>query len=323
MKGVRCVHPQTSRSLHSQVGQLLNEEGLPIVEITEPISSMTTNTVSHIASQSASSSEVHTFTEHVSQLSQEGRAQERATIDQFFDELEAEEELEEAKNAELEQLRLHEEYERRKANAAKELERLCAATAMQKKLGKALLRGLSENSSTNEPILRAESNEDSEEGEHKGSKLNAKKVTFSESVEEKPTASRSRLLSSSSGLGTRPLYNDQPMKFQVVERTSTKPAVASLNPSHPEGDSDDDSIDGLPDSHDGDEDGEVEEDPVLQDETDFDDAQHQREIALAYYEKRATVGQDTARAMAAHSHEPIENEWDQPVWSPFLYITFR
>ena len=45
----------------------------------------------------------------------------------------------------------------------------------------------------------------------------------------------------------------------------------------------------------------------------YDFAQHQREIALAYYEKRATVGADALAAMRNHEHPEGEHEWDQPV----------
>ena len=47
-------------------------------------------------------------------------------------------------------------------------------------------------------------------------------------------------------------------------------------------------------------------------ETDLDAAQHQREIALAYYEKREKFAAQTATALSSHSHID-EDPWDQPV----------
>lgn len=151
----------------------------------------------------------------------------------------------------------------------------------------------------------------------------------------------------------------QTMKLQVVERfpsataSSSRPrSVSPPPPSRPvnEADSDDESVPSSPipaDSDDGepivqnsnadhdapiqppssgDEDDDLPEDEVLDDEFDFDTAQHQREIALEYYKKRSTIGEDTARALSAHTHEAVGpngepvDEWDQPVSLPFYYF---
>jgi hypothetical protein len=50
----------------------------------------------------------------------------------------------------------------------------------------------------------------------------------------------------------------------------------------------------------------------LEDEFDMDAARHQREIALEYFEKRATIGKDMKQVLASHAREP-QNEWNQPV----------
>lgn len=154
----------------------------------------------------------------------------------------------------------------------------------------------------------------------------------------------------------------QTMKLQVVERfpsataSSSRPrSVSPPPPSRPvtEADSDDESVPSSPipaDSdegepivedadpdHDapiqppssGDEDDDLPEDEVLDDEYDFDSAQHQREIALEYYKKRSTIGEDTARALSAHTHEAVgpngepDDEWNQPVRLPFYYSSFK
>jgi hypothetical protein len=47
------------------------------------------------------------------------------------------------------------------------------------------------------------------------------------------------------------------------------------------------------------------------DGVDFDAAQHQREVALRYYEARATVGAQVYAEMTAEHGD--RHEWDQPV----------
>lgn len=258
-------------------------------------------------------------------LPDEERAREHAEMDRFFDMLEEEEDIEFARDAEREQQRAREEHERRKANAAKELERLRKAKEMQRRMGKALLGGLSEES----PAIRVEPVV--EPTVEKGSKA-GKKVAFAEGTSEKTDLSSP---------GFRAVHAGQPMKFQVVERRPTKPPQAASLPLQAiEADSDDESAPASPvpaDSDDGGaihsdhespltsehelSDDELVEDPVLEDEFDIDEAAHQREVALAYYEKRVTLGQNAARAMSAHTHEPHEgetpgdHEWDQPVCS--------
>lgn len=75
------------------------------------------------------------------------------------------------------------------------------------------------------------------------------------------------------------------------------------NPSSPDGslphgsytsgsDSDDESNEGL-----------------LEEEFDWDSAQHQREVALEYYKKRHVIGAEAARAMTSHTHD--DEEWNQ------------
>ncbi|VDB82756.1 unnamed protein product [Peniophora sp. CBMAI 1063] len=301
--------------------ELLNEEGLPIIDITEPV-----------AGPDASSAPEESFTVPDAPvtplptfaLPEDERAREHAEMDEFFDMLEEEEEIETARDVEREQQRAREEHARRKANAAKELERLRKAKEMQKKMGKALLGGLSEEPSPSPTATE----------EHHGetSAKTGKKVAFAEgTAEEKPTTGTLTP-------GFRAVHSGQPMKFQVVERRPAKPSqIASLPPQATQVDSDDESAPGSPvpaDSDDGGaihsdhespltsehelSDDEIEEDPVLEDDIDIDEAAHQREVALAYYEKRASLGQEAARAMSAHSHEPHQgehtgdDEWDQP-----------
>lgn len=141
---------------------------------------------------------------------------------------------------------------------------------------------------------------------------------------------------------TRGEMNKLPMKMNVVERVPglgrgpKSPPPQSSAPA----DSDDESDPGSPvpvDSDDGgiihsdlsdSEDGPApdhdesegsgseqagDDEPAEWDIEGYDFAQHQREIALAYYEKRATLGAEALAAMRNHEHGEEENEWDQPV----------
>ncbi|KAG1877745.1 hypothetical protein DFJ58DRAFT_835467 [Suillus subalutaceus] len=58
------------------------------------------------------------------------------------------------------------------------------------------------------------------------------------------------------------------------------------------GDSDDESDEGL-----------------LEEEFDWDSAQHHREVALEYYKKRHVIGAEATRAMTSHTHD--DEEWNQ------------
>ena len=114
-----------------------------------------------------------------------------------------------------------------------------------------------------------------------------------------------------------------PMKFNVVEKfprglqlgSSPKDSDDESDP-EPVPDSDEDGLGSTPMRHvefhseesteDG---GDFEFD---EGEIDLDAAQHQREIALAYYEKREKFAVQAASAFSSHSHIE-EDPWDQPV----------
>ncbi|KAI0313339.1 hypothetical protein OF83DRAFT_1165618 [Amylostereum chailletii] len=321
-------------------GEILNEEGLPIIEISEPIIQTEETTVPDpppledpgLVPLATMSSEEREFT--------------RRRMNDILNLLEEEEALEEERNAESERERAKEELERRKSNARKELERLHAAKVMQKRMGKALLRNLADTREREEREKQMQLLEDMEKEEERKAGRPKKSVAFAdippEASSASPIASSSKLRSpdipGSDAVGKfRPSDVGQPMKFQVVERFPSIHLPTPTPTSAPEGDSDDETDPGSPvpaDSDDGDvilsdhdldaipevrpdqngedEEDDIPDDPVEEDEFDLNTAQHHREIALAYYEKRGTLGQDAARAMAAHSHEPFENEWDQP-----------
>ena len=115
-----------------------------------------------------------------------------------------------------------------------------------------------------------------------------------------------------------------PMKFRVVERFPKELKLGS-SPKDSDDESDPEPVTGSDGNGKGDhapvghvefhsdestEDGGAFE--FDEDETDLDAAQHQREIALAYYEKREKFAAQAATALSSHSHVD-EDPWDQPV----------
>lgn len=60
-------------------------------------------------------------------------------------------------------------------------------------------------------------------------------------------------------------------------------------------------------------DDESHEDP-LEEQLDWDSAQHHREVALEYYKKRRIIGAEAARAMTSHTHD--DEEWNQEDIAP-------
>ncbi|THH16483.1 hypothetical protein EW146_g4160 [Bondarzewia mesenterica] len=306
-------------------GELLNEEGLPIIDIAEPVPESEA-AISHRLSASPEAQDIALS----SNFSGDERAQSRAEMNRMLDLLEDEENREEEENERLEEQRRKEELENRKANARKELERNVFDA-----------RDREEKAKEEQLTLDME-----QEAERK--RLKPKKsVSFADLPSEEDKESSDTGFSS---VKASTMWGDvvpgrlqateqkQPMKFQVVERFPgpSKPQPLT-SPPPPDRDSDDESDPGssVPsDSDDGqivhsdhdsthdwkptesddddDDDEDLPEDPVLEDEFDFDTASHHREVALQYYEKRSTIGADAVRAMSAHSHAPAEDKWDQP-----------
>jgi hypothetical protein len=112
-------------------------------------------------------------------------------------------------------------------------------------------------------------------------------------------------------------HGRHPMKMHVVERHPA--SYQSSSQLQPEGDSDDEpfsttsstpgELRNMPhESHTSDSDDESDE-GLLEEEFDWDSAQHQREVALEYYKKRHAIGAEAARAMTLHTHD--DKEWNQ------------
>ncbi|KAJ7085801.1 hypothetical protein B0H15DRAFT_846429 [Mycena belliarum] len=285
-------------------GQLLNEEGLPIIDITEPLQALDSPLTSTIPEEEPP------IPIAVLPLSEQERL--RRERDQILDMLEEEEQAERAKVDASTQEQRQEILRKRKKAAQDELDRLKAAKDMHKKMGKALLRGLStpgeENTSTApsvpvpDPAVAVESY----------TPTPRKSVKFADAAIEVETplnAQQSntpdwgdvvpaRLRPNSGRFITNAQSDAHPMKMQVVERIPGKHQL-----DRPQPDSDDESEPPeSPTAADSEEDEGFMSDEGLAEEADVDYAQHQREILLEYHTKRAKMAETTSDAMKSHAH---------------------
>ncbi|KAI9451330.1 hypothetical protein BJY52DRAFT_1298614 [Lactarius psammicola] len=314
-------------------GEPLNEEGLPIIEITEPMESVPGPAPGPTAATAPIVDAEDTSFVPMYQLPPAERARNKAQMNRLLDMLEEEERLEEERNEARDRRQRREELEQRRANARAELERIKALKDMQKKMGKALLRNMADAREKEELEEARRVKEDLELEEARRSRKPRKSVSWAELPKsEKQSAGDD---GDDTWEEAGPSHNKLPMRLDVVERFPTRPIGAS-SPPPPIADSDDESDHPSPDSDEGDDDlhsdmapspgpepplsddtGDGDEDEpaeghASEDEFDIDAVQHQREIALAYFEKRNKIGADAARAMSAHSHGPNdEDEWDR------------
>ena len=241
--------------------------------------------------------------------------------------------LEEEERLEAEREAVEEEESR-----ASKKKRLEAARELQKAMGRALVKNVKDFKAKEEGAKKALFDIDTTVSAEGSKRLKPKKsVSFDLPPEESPvsagpqqdwgdvTPARLQLQKSS----TTPAHG--PMKFQVVERFPRRLQLGSLSK-----DSDDESDpepvpasdkEGKPDSapvthvdfpsdESTEEGGDFELD---EDETDLDAAQHQREIALAYYEKKEKFAAQAAAAFSSHSHIG-EDPWDRPVGLLYAFL---
>ncbi|KAJ7709611.1 hypothetical protein B0H17DRAFT_1028487 [Mycena rosella] len=285
----------------NEEGQLLNEEGLPIIDITEPTQVADVPPLSLVPDED--------IPIPISALPPSEQQLRRRERDRILDLLEEEEQAEQAKGEELSQEQRQEILRKRKKAAQDELNRLKAAKDMQKKMGKALLRGMSTAREQTAPVEAPAP--DPAPGVEDIRPVPRKTVKFADAAGEVETPEAdetpdwgdvvpARLRPNSSrSLISNALIDTHPMKMQVVERIPGKPKL-----DEPQPDSDDESE--PPDSPtevDSDEGGEFMSDEELAEEVDLDFAQHQREITLEYHEKRAKMAETTSNAMKSHSHD--------------------
>jgi hypothetical protein len=266
----------------------------------------------------------------------------------ILDILEEEERIEEERNQARDREQRQEELERRKANAKVELDQLKAAKEMQKKMGKALLKNMADVRELEEKERARQEREDLEKEEARRSRKPRKIVSWAELPKQVKSSIHTDEDEDRDGDdarakdGTRP-SGRPPMRPNVVERFPIRSGASSPPPPVPMGDSDDESdppspgsshsdpgegtnSDGVPLPRpeyalsDGSEDeDELDDDQGLEDGFDIDAMQHQREIALAYFDKRNAIGTDAAHAMSAHSHDRVgEDEWEQEASPVFV-----
>ena len=300
--------------------QLVNEEGLPIIDITEPIDEMDTPSLSAATDEDEMITEDN-YPEPISKLPPDILAINRKNRDQILDLLEDEELREEHKTqrehrVELEKRReaVRGEMQKRMMIQGADLDKTRKAKEMEKKMAKALINGLGE-SSVPAPSKRVMSQSQD--------KKPKKTVTFSDlpspsesapakvkppskdvdwgdvvagRLPNKPTSSRS-----------------QPMKMEVVERplaSKPSPPAEPPKPADPPIDSDDETDSDLSEAATALESGN--EDMVLS-------AHRHRELALEYHRRRealsssaATTRPDDVALVDGHTNVNTD-DWDTHV----------
>lgn len=326
----------------------MNEEGLPIIEISEPIED---STVPRPPWDEATIEEQEPTP--FAELSRQERLRLRGQRDRILDLLEAEEEREARREADLERQVEEQEAARRVKEAQMDISRRLAAREMQKKMGKALLKNIVEAREREEKALsETESAMNSPiAGPSNGKTVKPRKsVSFAEPASDedgpssKPLKKRASLawgdVSVGSLRGGMPrvklkadLQGTQPMRMKVVERAPGEPSRLDTV----DGDSDDESASGSEGGEEGDFSSDfrnndnpfgderatlTDEDGEDEDEFDLSQAQLQREVALEYVRLRGSIGAEAAQAMTSHSHDG-EDEWDQPVSGTILRILYK
>ena len=319
--------------------QLVNEEGLPIVDISEPLDAI-------IPPYPAVTDEVplpnipnETLFLHdgdpppLSSLTREHRESLNARRDRILDQLEAEEEQERLKEEERERREMLDEYEKRQALAASDKERKLAAKELQKKMAKALMKDFMSSKGKQvapDPSSSAASTSVDDVKDPKTKKtvkfaedVNSPESGFTQSETKGSVVQLGDVSVSSSKVGIPRVrlkseeIKRQPMRLEVVER---QPGMKQPD----ERDSDDESS--------PDEEGNAHSDDAftqsLEDEdsegSDFDlsKAHLQREVALEYIRLRDSIGSE-AKEVLQTEYEGGEHEWDQPVsFTLHFIVTF-
>ncbi|KAF8508370.1 hypothetical protein JB92DRAFT_3098010 [Gautieria morchelliformis] len=291
-------------------GDLVNEEGLPIIDITEPIDDLDTPSLS-AATEDDEVIEEDNYPEPISKLSPEALAVSRKHRDKILDLLEQEEEREERKSHQEHQLEMKRkrdaarvEMQKRMLTQGSDLAKRREAKELEKKMAKALISGLGEPETVKSKVAVAQA-----DGKTK------KVVTFAD-----PPSAGSEALPSTKQQAIVPAIlpasksrttglQKQPMKMEVVERNSLQAPVPTpgplekLNQREPTRDSDDES------------DLDVASDNTVA-ESEEDDlvlsAQQHRELALEYHRRREALASN-AGAMKIDDDEMLGDgaSWDK------------
>lgn len=249
----------------------------------------------------------------------------REKRNKILDALEEEERQAEQDERERESIEKEENTHKRREEAAKERERLQQARELQKKMGRALLQDVGKAKQKEEQEKEAQRLRDQEEDQkRKSPSVKKKTVAFvgipgrSDDTKHEQSnpmdwgditparlqPSKRRTLMSPS------LLDKHPMKMSVVERVpGGQPTIPKSPPPFSRQNAPDSDDESNPeDTSECSESDISDEEPILEtDEVDYDFAQHQREIALQYYKKRNTIGQEAAKATMNHVHDLDED----------------
>jgi hypothetical protein len=299
----------------------VNEEGLPIIDITEPIAAAAEHGNGNVLL--AEEDRLTPISDHPPSV----RERWRKERDRILDLLEEEENMEQVRKEQINEEQRQEILRKRREAAAQEKAKLNAAKGMQKKLGKALLRSMAESGGKGEDnpqkmLTDQEKNKDTTkktvafaDPPDEESDGDAIKPSTSETRDEWGDVTPARLRSTP---GPSLLSSQKrPIKMTVVERHPPGQTLRLPSTITNEPDSDDESELGSPDDLDQADrhqspvdhddrvppDSDEDENVVLEEEDfDFDFAQHQRQIALQYHEKRTKIAEVATAAMMNHSH---------------------
>ena len=298
----------------------MNEEGLPIIDITEPLDDKPSQTAEPLPTSIIEES----FTP-LSSLPPSARAKRNDQVKRILDYLEEEERQEELKEKQREFQERSDMLQQRKLQEAEEKANIKATKELQKKMGRALLQNIGKAKEKERQEREAQRLQDEAADKGRSPSLKKKTVAFvdamdsseNDPVDPEPSEASpdwgdvtlARLRASKRPtLLSQSLLDKHPMKMSVVERFPSGPSTLPPNSPHPQkkfADSDDES-DPAPESDSSDTAAEDEDDSesivVEQDEVDLDFAQHQRQIALEYHEKRSKFGQEAAEAIMNPSY---------------------
>ena len=260
----------------------------------------------------------------LSSLPLSARAKRNDQVKRILDYLEEEERQEELKEKQREFQERNDILQKQKLQEEKEKADIKAARELQKKMGKALLQNIGKAKEKERQEQEAQRLLDEAADKGRSPSLKKKTVAFVDALDsaendtvDTPGPSEAldwgdvtlaRLRASKRPtLLSQSLLDKHPMKMSVVERFPSSPPVLPNSP-HPRqsfADSDDES-DPAAESDSSDTAAEDEDDSesivVEEDEVDLDFAQHQRQIALEYHEKRSKFGQDAAEAIMNPSY---------------------
>ena len=249
-------------------------------------------------------------------LSEAERRRLRTEREKILDMLEEEEQGEQKRPQELTQEQRAELLQKRKEAAKVEVEKLKKAKALQKKMGKALLRGLADDREKGEKAQTHASGENVKKKE-------GKSVSFADPPShrdgQKPDSTQTPPQRVRTKVGSIPLVRaaggQLPMKMHIIERFSGTSVDAQSAPpiqgtvAHQLASP---SVNPTPTGLDYTDQKEYEpsQNPETELDIDADRAQTKVEIATEYYKKRGTIGEQASKALASHPHH---DEWNQPV----------